>query len=44
MDRSEARMKGWMGLAAVLTILLMAMPSLAATDKSIGQYEELVST
>ncbi len=37
-------MKGWMGLAAVLTILLMAMPSLAATDKSIGQYEELVST
>ena len=44
MDRSEARMKRWMGLAAVLTVLLMAAPALAATDLSIGQYENLVST
>ena len=37
-------MKKWMGLAAALTIFLTAMPALAATDMSIAQYENLVST
>ena len=37
-------MKGWLGLAAVLVLLLTAVPSLAATDRSIAEYENLVST
>ena len=37
-------MKGWLSLAAVLIMLLAAVPSLAATDRSIAEYENLVST
>ena len=37
-------MKKWIGLAAALTISLAVLPALAATDLSIGQYENLVST
>ena len=37
-------MKRWMGWTVVLTLLLAAAPALAATEMSIGQYENLVST
>lgn len=37
-------MKRWMGWTVALTLLLSAAPALAASDLSIGQYENLVST
>ena len=37
-------MKRWLGLAAILFVLMTVVPVVAATDLSIGQYEKLVST
>ncbi len=44
MNGSEGRMKKWIGLTAVLVILLAAGAASAATELSIAEYEALVST
>ena len=37
-------MKRWMGLTVIITVFLALNTAMAATDMSIGQYENLVST